>query len=556
MSPSPGTGTPPRYRRSARVATRVVALAAAAGLVAAASAACGSGDSGDGDSTTFTYSMTNLPTNLDPAVIQGDPSRHIGFERGSALFQWDTADLAGQGCETLAGAADIKGELAKDWAYADDEKSVRITLRDAKSSFGNTLTGDDVKWSFDRLIALEAGNPNLLMFSTAHYADDPISVVDEHTIDLRLTERTTLDLAVTTWFQFMILDSTEVKKHVTDADPWGEDWLTKNTADFGPWSATEDDFDPGNELTLTANPDYWGERGGVDKLIFKATPNASSRMQLLQSGSVDFADRLSYDQYKSLEGSDDGGVEVQRCVSADRIPLVLSLHTPQFADPDVRRAVSMTIDRDAIIEGVYKGYNLPAKYGLSAAYDFPRTEANTFTHDVDAAKDLIAQSGVGQFDVELTISPTRPGPEAEQIAVLIKDDLAQIGINVTINTIPGDNQFATTFHDGSYQALLYLEPPGIADPFYSLNLYNSSDSYLNSHGYANEEYDALTEQINGTEPGEERSALISQAAEVMVSDPPFVYLVDKEFLHAVDSSFTGWQHPPNGELLVYTLESE
>ncbi|GAA2348923.1 ABC transporter substrate-binding protein [Dactylosporangium salmoneum] len=504
---------------------------------------------------TFTYAMTAVPTVLDPAVYQGDPSRHIGFELGSTLFAYDTAKLQDNGCKAVAGASDVRGELAESWKASDDGKSIRVTLRDTKSAAGNQLTSADVKWSFDRMIALQVSNPKLLMFSTAKYEQSPIAPVDDKTFDIKLTAPTALDTAVLTWFQFQILDSTEIKKHVTGDDQWGKKWLERNSADFGPWQHAEADFDPGNQLTLTPNPGYTGKRGDVDKLIFKAAPDASSRMQLLQSGVVDYADRLSYDQYKSLSGAG-SGVEVQRCQSADRIPLVLNFKTPAFANNDVRKAISMGIDRKAIIQGVYQGFNLPAQYGLSQAYEFDRTAAGTYTYDQAQAKQLIAGAGVGSISVDLTISPTRPGPEAEQIAVLLKSQLAEIGVQLNVKTIASDNQFATIYHDGSYAALLYLEPPAVADPFYSLNLYNTSTSYLNSQGYKNADYDAVTQQVLTTKPGPERQALMTKASEIAVQQPGFIYLVDKEFIHAVTKRFTNWQHPPTGELFVYQLTAK
>jgi peptide/nickel transport system substrate-binding protein len=554
-SPS-GSLSSDTHRAARRPARARLLLSATAAVALTSTVACGGDGSSPSDEGggTFTYAMTAVPTVLDPAVYQGDPSRHVGFELGSTLFAYDTASLADNGCTQLAGADDVRGELAESWEYAEDGKSVRITLRETESAAGNPLTSADVDWSFDRMIALEVGNPNLLMFSTADYAEDPIVPVDDRTFDLKLNRRTALDLAILTWFQFQVLDSVEIKKHVTDDDPWGETWLESHVANFGPWQLTEGGFDTGNRLTLTANPNYTGERGDVETLIFTASPDASSRMQLLQSGVVDFADRLSYDQYQSL--SDAGGVEVQRCVSADRIPLVLNFATEPFDDHDVRRAISMAIDRNAIIQGVYQGFNRPAEFGLSQAYEFERTAENTYGYDVDQARQLLADAGVDQISAELTISPTRPGPEAEQIAVLLKSQLAEIGVDLSIKTIPGDNQFATIYHDGSYEALLYLEPPAVADPYYSLNLYNSSTSYLNTQGYRNDEYDQLTRQVNTTQPGPERDALVAQAASVMVQEPGFVYLVDKEFIHAVTDRFANWQHPPTGELFVHLLTAK
>lgn len=523
--------------------------------------ACGGSSSGDGSGkgqaagrTTFTYALTGLPTSVDPADYQGDPSRNIGFEEASSLFEWDTADLPKQGCDQLADVSRIKGQLAASTSRSGDGKTITVKLRDAKSSAGNPLTANDVKWTFDRLIALKVGTPKTLMKNVAHYADDPIKVVDDKTFEIHVDEASALDLAILTWAQFRILDSVEAKKHATTDDPWAKAWLSKNSALFGPWMHTAAEFDSGNRLTLTQNPNYTGSRGDVKTLTFLAVPDAGSRAQLLKSGNADYAATLSYDQYASLRGA--SNVELQTCASANRVPLVLNAADPSLAKPPVRQAVAMAINRDDIVKAAYLGFNRPAKYGLSQAYDYPRTEAGTYQYDPAKAKQLLASAGISSLPITLSISPARPGPEAQQIAVLIQRDLAKIGMNATIKLLPGATEINAAYHDGTFQSLLYLEPPAIADPYYSLFLYNSSRSALDTFSYKNATFDDLTAKIGAMEPSPERKALESKAAEQIVQDPPFIYLVDMQFIHAVRKGFTNYQHAPNGEVFVYTLKSD
>ncbi|GAB3463031.1 ABC transporter substrate-binding protein [Actinophytocola sediminis] len=535
-------------------ATGVGALALVVALVAGACGGSSGGEGGDGGggSATFTYALTGLPTSLDPADYQGDPSRNIGFEFGSSLFRWGTEDLPGQGCETLANVDQITGELAESFERSEDGKVITVKLRDAKSAAGNVLTSADVKWTFDRLIALEVGTPSTLMQDVADYAADPIAVVDDKTFEIRLDAASAMDLAVLTWHQFRILDSTEVKKNVTDADPWGKEYLVDNSATFGPWTQKPGDFAAGDRLTLSANPNYWGERGDVKSLVFLSVPDASSRAQLVSTGNANYGTGLQYEQYAQLK--DTPGVDVQTCASADRIPLVLNANDPNLSKPEVRRAVSLAVDRDSIVQAVYRGFNKPAAYGLSQAYGIQHSDNGKYEHDLAQAKQLMTESGVGNLAITLDISPSRPGPEAEQIAILLKSQLAEIGIEVKIQTVASATEINTIFHDGTFQALLYLEPPAVADPYYSIFLYNSSFSELNTYGYANADLDALAKKIGVTSPGEERDALAADAEEVMVEHPPLIYLVDRDFVHAVREGFTNYQHAPNGEMFVHTLK--
>src|ERR1044071_3478713 len=81
---------------------RPVALAVVAALAVAACGGGGAAQERPKAGTTFTYAITGLPTSLDPADYQGDPSRNIGFELGSSLFRWGTEGLPKQGCDALA----------------------------------------------------------------------------------------------------------------------------------------------------------------------------------------------------------------------------------------------------------------------------------------------------------------------------------------------------------------------------------------------------------------------------------------------------------------------
>ncbi|SHL35151.1 peptide/nickel transport system substrate-binding protein [Pseudonocardia thermophila] len=539
----------PSWRRKAGP---VAVLAATALAVTACGGGGGSQSSAAAGGTTFTYAISGLPTSLDPADHQGDPSRNIGFELGGTLFRWGTEDLDQQGCTTLASVDHLKGDLAESWERSADGKTVTVKLREATSAAGNKLTSEDVKWTFDRLIDLKVGTPNTLMQDVADYAADPIRVIDDRTFEIHMDNPSAMDLAILTWYQFRILDSTEVKKHVTADDPWGKNFVSKNASTFGPWTHAESDFVSGDRLTLSKNPNYTAERGDVEKLVFIGVSDAASRAQLLSTGNASYAAGLAYEQYAQLR--DNPAIDVQTCVSADRIPLVLNAADPVLGKDEVRKAISLAIDRKSIVDAVYRGFNQPAEASVSTAYGVEMPEAAKYRYDVEEAKRLLEQAGVSNLSMTLHISPARPGPEAEQIAILLQNQLSKVGIDVKIQTLASATEINTVFHDGNFQALLYLEPPAVADPYYSLFLYNSSKSKLNTFGYVNSEYDDVVAKVGTTSPGDERDALVKRAGELLAEHPGFIYLVDRQFVHAVRTGLTNYQHAPNGEMFVHTLK--
>ena len=110
----------------------------------------------------FTSALTGLPSNIDPAVNEGNPSRWVGQVRGGTLVEYDPRSLPGAGCSQLASVEDLRPGVAESWTIEADG-AVTFALSDAISAYGNEITAEDVKWTYDRLVALEAGFPGFLM---------------------------------------------------------------------------------------------------------------------------------------------------------------------------------------------------------------------------------------------------------------------------------------------------------------------------------------------------------------------------------------------------------
>ena len=159
--------------------------------------------------------------------------------------------------------------------------------------------------------------------------------------------------------QSYVFDSVEAKKHATAKDPWASSWIATHSAGFGPWKV--DSFDQGNQITMTENPGYTGKRGNISKVIIKQVAGGADQSQLLQSGSVNYAAALTYPQFKAL--STNPKVAVNPCASLSRDVLILNFHDPILAKPDVRKAISLAIDRDELIKGAYSGFGHPAVTG-------------------------------------------------------------------------------------------------------------------------------------------------------------------------------------------------
>lgn len=496
---------------------------------------------------TFVYAVPAMPATLD-YVPYTDPSRYVDTPLESTLVSYNPAKLPDRGCNGLAPLSDITGDLATSWTYSANRKTITFHLGNAVSQYGNPLTAADVKWSLDRTIALSPVS-QFNYFTTAHYRPkDTVTIVNSKTVQLHVEKPTALDVANLTMFFSMIYDAAEAQKHATPKDPWAQKWLSTHTDSFGPWEVSS--FKPLQSVTFVRNPYYTGKRGNITKLIIEAVPSASTRATLLKAGSVDWAADLSFNEYKGLEHA--SGVTVQQCDSPNRDDLVLNMaKDKRFANIRVREAISLALNRKAIVQGAYFGFGKPAITGLSQYYQFkmPTNAAGRYRYDPQEAKKLLAEAGYPHgFSMSLLYSPTRPGPWSAQSAVIVQSELQQIGIDAVLKEEASGTTFSTDFRGGNFDAVMWEEPPLIADPYFSAVIFNFSKSFQNHFGFDSASYDALVTATGLTAPGPRRQKLLTALAAAGVEQYPVIYLVDDVYLNAYRSNISGYEAYPSGDL--------
>ena len=346
-------------RRSHRAPRRLVAALAGAlalcGIIAGCggtSSSSGSGSSGGSSSgsKTAVVAVQAIPPTLDSASFSGG-TRPFFTALNSMLFNYDVSS-----CSVAPSADRLVGQLVKSWTADPGGKSYTITLNDYKSQYGNPLTSEDVKWSLARGEALSP-IVKFLSHASAHYSTtDPIQIISPTVFKLNVAQKTPVDLAMFTIPDLLDFDATEAMKHATSKDPWATKWIAAHSDGFGPWQVST--YTQNNEIVFTQNPGYTGPRGNVKTLIMKQIPDPSDQSQLLQSGSINYAGTLTWSQYKSLGSS--SSVKVYPCASFSRDWLVLNQASGPLANPKVRSAINMAIDRQALVQGAYAGYGTPS----------------------------------------------------------------------------------------------------------------------------------------------------------------------------------------------------
>lgn len=466
--------------------------------------------------TTITVGATAVAPTLDHAPYFGVATNETKIPTVESLLRYKK--VANQ-LKVAQRISDVEADLAQSWTVNHDG-SVTLKLRSARSSFGNTLTAEDVEWSFNRDLAIDpnaGGVADVASIDKSH----PVTVLGPRQVRVNVTKPNPLILAALTAWNFEIYDATEVKKHTTAADPWAKQYLSTAIAGYGPYAVQS--FSPSNELRLTANRNYWQGKPDIDRVIVRAIGDTSTRTTLAGSGSIDIASGLTFDQFSNLAKQ---GMQTIKGRRDGQDVLGLNERFQPFKSADVRRAISVALDRQAINQSAYASVGRPALYQMPSTVNRPLP--TPVAYKPDQAKQLLASAGYPNgFEMGLAVCSCRPGPWAEQVGVAIQQQLAKVGIKVNLKVVPDSPTYETGVRqDHSYDAFLYSDGVIMMDPSYYINNWLVSSGPQNYIGYQNPQLDSLVKSIATMPVGAERTKADVQAQDILEKDVPWVPLVE------------------------------
>jgi peptide/nickel transport system substrate-binding protein len=185
-------------------------------------------------------------------------------------FREDIADHPDQ----PAGLA-IQGKLAESFELDPAGKFIRFQLRKGvKSNWGNELTAEDVKWTWDRKFGL--GAIGAFYLSTLGLENkDGVKVEGKYTVSINLDHPNPLLAKLQPNLYAPIYDSTKCKEVSNADDPWARKFIENNSAGFGPYRL--DQLQRGQQAVFKARDDYWQGKPAMDTVVFREVPTSATR---------------------------------------------------------------------------------------------------------------------------------------------------------------------------------------------------------------------------------------------------------------------------------------
>ncbi|SLJ84115.1 ABC transporter substrate-binding protein [Psychrobacter sp. DAB_AL43B] len=430
------------------------------------------------------------------------------------------------------GETEIEPGLAESWEISEDGKTYTLNLRKGVK-FGKTdyftptrdFNADDIIFTIERLT--DTG----FAFNKDYPAEFPYSVdmglpdiiknvekVDDYTVKITLSE-TNAPFLQNLAMPFAYIHSAEYAKQLQDAGKAAD--LNTKPVGTGPFVFTS--YQKDAQIRYAKNPDYWNKDDiHIDNLVFVITKDSAVRAQKIQAGECNVSAYANPSEVDSAKKSgkanvlDDAGFNVGY--------LGYNTEKPDLKDVNVRRALDMAINKDAIINAVYQGSGIKATNPMPPTQWGYNEDIKDAPYDIEKAKALLAEAGAKNLEIDLWYMPVqRPyNPNAKLMAEMIQSDWAKVGVKAKLVTYEW-GEYLKRAGKGEPEAILAGWTGDNGDPDNWLGVLLSCDAVggNNYSRWCNKDFDKLVTDARAITNQDERIANYRQAQVIFKDQLPW-----------------------------------
>lgn len=482
------------------------------------------------------------------------------FARGSDAQRLDPADVDdGESVNTLmqifeglvrfeSGTLEIEPALAEEYWISDDGLTYTFRLREGVIFHdGTPLNAETALFTFHR--QMDPGHPGHLpgadfqYWSYLYQEIEEVTATGPMTIEFRLSEPNASLLHSQAIFPAALVSPQALEDHGTD--------LRHHPVGTGPyrfvrWSRNE-------SIVLERNPDYWGEPPGFEGLIFWVVPENTTRLLELRTGQVHGLDGLQPAEADSLEG--DERFKVYRSPGLNVGYLTFSGFAERLAEPEIREAIFMAIDRERLVEVALDGAGTVADYPVPPGFLGYPVDPERTPHDPDRAREILSRYA-HRWDRPVVLSvmnaPRQYFPDSVRAASLIRSDLRRVGIEIEVNVRDFGSHLDRLYH-GDYEMALIGWIGDNGDPDNFLSIFFGSwaaemGSASNFAFYIDDEMDDLLRSGRRATDPEIRHEIYAEALGLWRRDLPILPLVHGDNIVVLRSEIEGFELQKTGDL--------
>jgi peptide/nickel transport system substrate-binding protein len=464
--------------------------------------------------------LTSLLTPEPPVAMIGVNAQGPTLVVASKMFQ---------ALITYTPTLGFKPVLAKSWEISDDKRVYKFNLREGvKFHDGTPMTSEDVVFSamkFMRALSVRSR----LVFEPIEKAETP----DEHTVIFTLKE----PLAA-----FMMgIGGTAlpiVPKHLNDVADYRNNPNNAKPIGTGPSKFVE--WRRGSFIRLARHEEYWKPgQPYLDEIVYRFVPDSQSRALALQSGQALLAGGTDIEPFDLPRFQQQPGINVTTKGWEYYGPISwieLNKRIKPLDDVRVRRAMSMALDRDFIVQKLWFGSGKPATGPLCETTPFYDPNVKMPAFDVAAANKLLDDAGYKPDSRGLRFTlrhlPLPYGEVWTRLSEYFRASMQKIGIGIVMDAIDAGGiaaRWANWDFETSVTYVFQLGDAniGLEQHFTSENIKHVA--FTNVGGYKNDRIDEIFAKTRTMTDPVERQKLLSEFQRIAVEDMPYLFLTQMAF---------------------------
>jgi peptide/nickel transport system substrate-binding protein len=387
-----------------------------------------------------------------------------------------------------------------------------VHWQDKPPANGREFVADDVVFSFTRLFEV----PESYLMATHKEGKRPLSItaVDKYTVEIKVPEGTQgpifRDLSSQTW---------PIDPDIVREDGDHKDW--RRIGGTGPFQLV--DHVPNASTTYERNPNYWMkdpltgmQLPYIDGMTYLVIPDRSTLLAAVRTGKIDFMRGLNWEEADQMKKSNPE-MNFNPMTGSGENAVGMNTLNPPWDDIRVRKALALATNQEAIVNDFYQGNAAMLNYPVKDLADFQdaytRLEdlspeiQELWTHDVEKAKQLLAEAGYPNGFSTNMVVPGYSAPSVDE-AEILKEQWAEAGIDVDLRLLEYGNYVSVTNryeYDALVLAGMYTSSPYKAQTWGGINqarnLSRIEDDYLIA------QYDRIVENFLNSE---ERAAILKE----------------------------------------------
>lgn len=475
--------------------------------------------------STLNLSISSSPSRLNPILANDTASSQIANWLFNGLFKYDK-----DGNPTE--------DLALSYSFETKTKLIINLRKDIKWHDGKELTSKDVVFTYNTIL-----DPKVFNSIKSNYKEvESVKAIDDYTIEVIYKKAyfKALEIWMVGILPYHILK--DEKNLMTSS-------FNKNPIGTGPYKL--ENFKVGQNIKLKANENYFEGKPKIDELLYKFIPDTNTSFLFLKQKKLDLSSLTPLQIDRQIDDEFKKSFKIIESQSFSYSYVGLNLKNEKFKDIRIRKALSLAIDRQELVDILFFGHgevcNGPFLPG-SFAYD---EKTKPIIPNIQKAKKLLKELGYDEnnpFSFEIV---TNTGNDTRiNAAQILQYQLSKAGIQMKIRVMEWQAYLNTVVHPRNYEAILLGWSLSLMPDAYPL-WHSSSDKTgrFNLVGYSNKEVDKLIEKGSTTINRDELSKIYKSIFKKITDDIPYLFLyipnsitVVNDEIKNIEPAFTGITH--------------